>query len=84
MTEFEQLKSRIVAHISIAKSEKRRRDISISWNGFIAAAAEYDEISPQEHLDLVNLLPRYEDDPVIEITLGTDSEVLVEWRKKFD
>jgi len=46
------------------------RDAGLVWDGYFAALIEWGLISPSEHAELCELLPRTPDNPVLGVFLG--------------
>jgi len=73
---FVETENRIREHFTIAKDEENRRDICLTWSGYIAALLEWNLIAVDEHLSLTQLLKPVlkPDDPVLDIFLGINKE----------
>jgi len=50
------------------------RDAGLVWDGYIAALLEWGLISPADHSELSDLLPKLTDNPVMGVFLGWDQE----------
>ena len=72
---FEELSNRIRADIKHFGGELPER-YSIAWGGYIAALTEWDLISVGDHKRLCELMPKIDNDPVIDIALGRPDETL--------
>lgn len=48
------------------------RDAGLVWDGYIAALLEWGLISPADHGELSDLLPKVRDNPVLGVFLGWD------------
>jgi hypothetical protein len=46
------------------------RDAALVWDGYLAALLDWGLISPAEHAELLGLLPRIADSPVMGVFLG--------------
>jgi len=70
---FVETESRIRRHFTIAKDEENRREICLTWSGYIAALLEWNLKAVDEHSSLTQLLMPVlkPDDPVLDIFLGT-------------
>lgn len=72
--QFQELANRIKAHLASSDDNAAKREISIAWDGYIAALLEWDMISIQDHQELYSLLPKVEKSPVGEILTGVDGQ----------
>ncbi len=50
------------------------RDAALVWDGYFAALLEWGLISPAEHAELLGLLPRMDDSPVMGVFLGWERD----------
>jgi hypothetical protein len=50
------------------------RDAALVWDGYFAALIEWGLISPAEHAELLALLPRVPDSPVMGVFLGWERD----------
>jgi hypothetical protein len=64
-----ELKDRIEADISHFGGALPER-AALVWDGYLAALLEWDLITPSQHKELSELLPKIDDNPVIGIFLG--------------
>ena len=73
---FVETENRIQRHFTIAKDEENRREICLTWSGYIAALLEWNLITVDEHLSLTKLLMPIlkPNDPVLDIFLGTKKD----------
>lgn len=73
MPTYDELSKRIMEHLESAKSDAERRDIGITWDGYIAGLLEWGLITPDDHRRLHDLLPKIDDSPTMKIFLGVDA-----------
>jgi hypothetical protein len=50
------------------------RDAALVWDGYFAALVEWGLISPAEHAEFSDLLPRVPDNPVMGMFLGWERD----------
>ena len=65
-----ELRSRIERHLAITDPIARDR-LAIAWSGYLAGLIEWGLLSVSEHAELCELIPPIEDDPSVQILLGT-------------
>jgi hypothetical protein len=70
---IEEIKYRITQHLA-ARGAPEMRDVSIAWEGYIAALLEWGLISPHDHDVLRELLPETSSKVVYEIFVGLPEE----------
>ena len=70
---FVETEIRIQEHLAIAKDREHRREICLTWSGYVAAMLERGHLTIEEHSLLNKLLkPSLKpNDPVLDIFLGT-------------
>lgn len=70
-SEFEK---RISDHLSQAKDAEERRNICLTWDGYITALLEWGVINDGDHATLYKLLENdlQQDDPAMAILMGTE------------
>lgn len=66
---LEELRSRIGREIQHYNGILPER-VTIAWDGYLAALIEWGLLSVKDHGTLVDLLPKVEDNPVVDILLG--------------
>jgi len=66
--------ARIRRHLSEAKDDQERREIALCWKGYIGALTEWSLISIHEGSILNAILPKTENNPVLQIMLGFPDE----------
>ena len=70
-----EIQSRIENQFRSSRTASSIRDISIAWDGYIAALLEWDLITPAQHLQLLESLPDVSDSPVCEIFIGSSQYI---------
>ncbi len=68
--QISELKSKIEKHLSASNGEKDYREIAICWEGYLAALLDVDLISISDHENLSDLLPKIDNNPVVQIFTG--------------
>jgi hypothetical protein len=68
-----EMRTRILREIRHYRGNLPER-VAIAWDGYLAALIEWDLISVKDHSELVDLLPDIENNPIIDILLGRNSE----------
>jgi len=69
--EFEEIRDRIQRHADHHGGQLPEQ-LALAWSGYLAALIEWDLVSVSDHERLVSLVPQLENDPAVEILLGTD------------
>ena len=75
---YDELEPHIVGHLASARTDAERREIALTWQGYLAALQEWGFVRGI-YAQLIRLLPRYQadhggEDPAIVIFDGTDEE----------
>jgi hypothetical protein len=52
------------------------REAALVWDGYFAGLLEWGLIGPAEHAELINLLPKLPDNPVMRVFLGWDDDTM--------
>ncbi|QLQ33861.1 MAG: hypothetical protein HZT40_22110 [Candidatus Thiothrix singaporensis] len=72
---YNDLKKRIEEHLAWCPDSNTLEDVTIAWDGYIAALLEWSLISIDEHDALQALFPKLSrNNPVIQIFLGVDED----------
>ena len=68
---------RIREHLDHAESEAERRDIALTWSGYVGSLLEWGAIEVADHDDLRDLLDHHlpQDAPIQRVFLGFEDEV---------
>ena len=70
--EKQELRNRIEKHLEYGNTNGNLAEISIAWDGYIAALLEWGFVSVSDHAELSGLLPQSNKDTITQIFLGID------------